>query len=80
MRLTFTYSNDFGNILQSGGPTWKVLLGRRDGPVANQAGANNLPSPFEGLNVITAKFVAVGLNITDVVSLSGNLSDLSIII
>ncbi|KAG5542650.1 hypothetical protein RHGRI_015703 [Rhododendron griersonianum] len=59
-------------MLQSGGKSWKVLLGRRDGLVANQTGANtNLPSPFEDLNAIIAKFVAVGLNLTDVVILSG---------
>lgn len=81
MRLTFTYTNTiYDNILQSGGPTWKVLLGRRDGLVANQTGANALPSPFEGLNILTAKFAAVGLNITDLVSLSGNLFDLSMTI
>lgn len=58
--------------MQSGGPTWKVLLGRRDGLVANQAGANaSLPTPFETLEVIIQKFVNVGLNVTDVVSLSG---------
>ncbi|KAK3205022.1 hypothetical protein Dsin_019068 [Dipteronia sinensis] len=59
--------------LLSGGPTWKVPLGRRDGLVANLTAANTtqLPSPFEGLNSIINKFVAVGLNITDVVSLSG---------
>lgn len=39
--------------------------------MANQTGANNLPSPFEDLNAIIAKFVAVGLNLTDVVVLSG---------
>ncbi|XP_057955611.1 peroxidase N-like [Malania oleifera] len=60
------------SVLLSGGPTWKVLLGRRDGMAANQSGANTgLPSPLEALDVITAKFVAVGLNLTDVVSLSG---------
>ncbi|KAK3042257.1 hypothetical protein RJ639_001852 [Escallonia herrerae] len=43
-------------VLLSGGPTWKVLLGRRDGLVANQSGANSgLPSPFESIDVITAK-------------------------
>lgn len=57
--------------LQSGGPLWRVELGRKDGLVANQSSANNLPSPFEPLDAIIAKFVAVGLNITDVVSLSG---------
>lgn len=59
-------------LLQSGGPSWKVLLGRRDGLVANQEGANALPSPFDSLTTIIAKFMALGLNLTDVVSLSGN--------
>lgn len=58
--------------LQSGGPTWRVLLGRRDGLVANQSGASDgLPSPTEGLGIIITKFANVGLNVTDVVSLSG---------
>nr|CAD1818251.1 unnamed protein product [Ananas comosus var. bracteatus] len=30
----------------AGGPSWTVLLGRRDSTTANQAGANNLPSPL----------------------------------
>ncbi|KAL3533949.1 hypothetical protein ACH5RR_007470 [Cinchona calisaya] len=56
----------------SGGPSWNVLLGRRDSRTANQAGANtSIPSPFESLSNITAKFSAVGLNITDLVALSG---------
>ncbi|WCJ32421.1 Peroxidase superfamily protein [Euphorbia peplus] len=60
------------SVLLSGGPSWKVLLGRRDGLIANQTLANQaLPSPFEGLDAIINKFVALGLNITDVVSLSG---------
>lgn len=62
------------NHLQAGGPSWTVLLGRRDGLTANLSGANSsLPSPFEGLNNITSKFVAVGLNTTDVVALSGKI-------
>ncbi|PWA97649.1 peroxidase superfamily protein [Artemisia annua] len=60
------------SVLLSGGPSWKVLLGRRDGLVANQTGANSmLPGPFEPVDNITLKFQAVGLNLTDVVSLSG---------
>ncbi|XP_022866291.1 peroxidase N-like isoform X1 [Olea europaea var. sylvestris] len=60
------------SVLLSGGPLWKVLLGRRDGLVSNQTGANiSLPSPFETLEAIIAKFIAVGLNTTDVVALSG---------
>ncbi|XP_011039460.1 PREDICTED: peroxidase A2-like [Populus euphratica] len=60
------------SVSQSGGPSWSVLLGRRDSLTANQAGANtSIPSPFEGLNNITAKFSAVGLNTNDLVALSG---------
>ncbi|KAJ9558981.1 hypothetical protein OSB04_013595 [Centaurea solstitialis] len=59
-------------VVLSGGPSWNVPLGRRDGLVANRTGANtNLPAPTESVGNITAKFVAVGLNLTDVVSLSG---------
>ncbi|KAJ0557754.1 putative peroxidase [Helianthus annuus] len=60
------------SVVLSGGTGWPVLLGRRDGFVANQSGANsNLPAPFENIGNITLKFEAVGLNLTDVVSLSG---------
>lgn len=55
-----------------GGPSWSVLLGRRDSRTANQAGANSsIPTPFESLNNITSKFSAVGLSTTDLVALSG---------
>ncbi|KAM1472516.1 hypothetical protein ACFX13_029465 [Malus domestica] len=57
---------------KSGGTSWKVLLGRRDGLVANQTGANRaLPAPFEALDSIISKFAAVGLNVNNIVSLSG---------
>ncbi|KAJ6316614.1 hypothetical protein OIU78_019822 [Salix suchowensis] len=46
------------SVSQSGGPSWSALLGRWDSLTANQAGANSLPSPFEGLTSITAKFTA----------------------
>ncbi|CAL9191729.1 unnamed protein product [Musa hybrid cultivar] len=59
------------SVYLSGGPYWNVLLGRRDGLVANQTGADDLPSPFDSIDTIIDKFVAVGLNTTDVVSLSG---------
>ncbi|KAF8646138.1 hypothetical protein HU200_065985 [Digitaria exilis] len=59
-------------VLFSGGPYWDVPLGRMDGLVANQSGANNgLPAPFEPIDSIIQKFDAVGLNTTDVVVLSG---------
>lgn len=57
---------------QAGGPTWKVLLGRRDSTTANQAAANaSIPFPFEGLRNVSAKFSAVGLNTIDLVALLG---------
>ncbi|XP_057768735.1 peroxidase 15-like [Salvia miltiorrhiza] len=56
----------------AGGPSWNVLLGRRDSTSANQAAANtSIPAPFEDLSNLTAKFNAVGLNVTDLVALSG---------
>ncbi|KAF5206019.1 Peroxidase [Thalictrum thalictroides] len=59
-------------VFLSGGPSWKVLLGRRDGRVSNQTTANSaLTTPFETVDQLTAKFTAVGLNTTDLVSLSG---------
>ncbi|CAI9782742.1 unnamed protein product [Fraxinus pennsylvanica] len=60
------------SVSMAGGPSWNVLLGRRDSRTANQAGANNsIPAPFEILSNLTAKFSAVGLNTTDLVALSG---------
>jgi len=59
-------------VLFSGGPYYNVLLGRKDGLVANHSGADNgLPSPFEPIDSIIQKFDDVGLNTTDVVVLSG---------
>jgi len=60
------------DVWQTGGPSWSVLLGRRDGTVSNGSLANlGLPSPFEPLNSIVSKFTDVGLDLKDVVSLSG---------
>ena len=64
---------DDWHVLQSGGPSWRVLLGMRDALVANQTGANaNLPSPFDPLDTVISKFGAQGLNLTDVVALQGS--------
>ena len=54
------------------GPSWDVKLGRHDSLSASTSAANSaLPSPFESLAAIVAKFAAVGLSEQDVVSLSG---------
>ncbi|GMN37549.1 hypothetical protein TIFTF001_006898 [Ficus carica] len=56
----------------SGGPFWPVLLGRRDGTTANkQSVLQQIPFPSESLKAITAKFTAKGLDLKDVVALSG---------
>ncbi|XP_059314065.1 peroxidase 10 [Lycium ferocissimum] len=59
-------------VVMSGGLFWPVLLGRRDGLTASEKAANEqLPSPFEPLDKITAKFTDKGLDLKDVVVLSG---------
>ncbi|KAM4096849.1 hypothetical protein ACJW30_08G136000 [Castanea mollissima] len=60
------------SVVITGGPTWNVLLGRRDGFLSSKAAANILiPSAFDSLNNIISKFKKVGLDVIDVVSLSG---------
>ncbi|THG10577.1 hypothetical protein TEA_005662 [Camellia sinensis var. sinensis] len=59
-------------VFLTGGPYWAIALGRRDGLTANQTAANtDLPSPFDPLENITAKFTSKGLDRNDVVVLSG---------
>jgi len=61
--------------MQGEGPSWTVLLSRRDGLIANQSGANTfIPAPIESLANVTTKFLVVGLNIIDLVALFGNCS------
>nr|CAD1837353.1 unnamed protein product [Ananas comosus var. bracteatus] len=59
------------SVALSGGPSWSVLLGRRDSTTANLASAMNLPSPFDTLSKLRSKFSNVGLSDTDLVALSG---------
>ncbi|GAA0156616.1 peroxidase [Lithospermum erythrorhizon] len=59
-------------VLQSGGPYYPVAVGRRDGLTASEEDANaHLPSFFEPLDDITAKFTVHGLDLKDMVVLSG---------
>ncbi|RCV17622.1 hypothetical protein SEVIR_3G240100v4 [Setaria viridis] len=55
----------------AGGPRWSVLLGRRDGTTTNVQSADNLPSPFDSLDVLQEKFRNVNLDDTDLVALQG---------
>ncbi|KAM1148105.1 hypothetical protein FF1_028799 [Malus domestica] len=60
------------SVALSGGPSWTVLLGRRDSLTANRTAANEaLPAPTFTLDELEANFLAVGLNTTDLVALSG---------
>ncbi|KAL5557085.1 hypothetical protein UlMin_039321 [Ulmus minor] len=60
-------------VYLAGGPYWNVALGRRDGRTASDDSGvlDQLPSPFESLENITSKFTSKGLNLKDVVVLSG---------
>ncbi|KAK3150970.1 hypothetical protein QOZ80_3AG0239980 [Eleusine coracana subsp. coracana] len=55
----------------SGGPYWRVMLGRRDGLTANFNGAQNLPNPTERLDELKRKFAEFRLDDTDFVALQG---------
>jgi peroxidase len=50
---------------------WQVETGRRDGSVSQASNTGALPSPFAGFNVLLQSFANRGLNLTDLVALSG---------
>ncbi|TVU46470.1 hypothetical protein EJB05_06010, partial [Eragrostis curvula] len=60
------------SVEQLGGPSWTVLLGRRDATTASASLANSdLPGPTSNLNNLLSKFSNKGLSTTDMVALSG---------
>ncbi|KAI5665906.1 hypothetical protein M9H77_15759 [Catharanthus roseus] len=60
------------SVFLTGGSFWYLPLGRRDGLTASQSAADSdLPAPFHSLENITATFVSKGLDLKDVVVLSG---------
>jgi peroxidase len=60
--------------LQSGGLSWKVPTGRRDGRVSQTLDVNNLPAPDDSVDVQKQKFEEKGLNTQDLVTLVGKLT------
>lgn len=57
----------------TGGPSWKVPLGRRDSKGASLSGSNNnIPAPNNTFQTILTKFKLHGLNVVDLVALSGS--------
>jgi peroxidase len=58
---------------QLGGPSWTVMLGRRDSTTASKSGANNnIPPPTSSLSNLISLFQAQGLSTKEMVALSGN--------
>lgn len=60
-------------LMQAGGPSWDVPMGRRDSRTANRDGTSEIPSPFESLDVVSRKFRDKELDSTDLVALSGKI-------
>lgn len=59
-------------VLQSGGPTWAVELGRRDGLTSRSSDAiSHLPSSRSNAQALIDSFSSNGLSIRDLVTLSG---------
>ncbi|XP_057449345.1 peroxidase 72-like [Lotus japonicus] len=57
----------------TGGPSWGVPLGRRDSLGASLSGSNqNIPAPNNTFQTILTKFKLKGLDIVDLVALSGS--------
>ncbi|KAK7815940.1 peroxidase 3 [Quercus suber] len=55
-----------------GGPFWRVPTGRRDGTISNGSEAfSNIPPPTGNLSTLQRLFFDHGLNLTDLVLLSG---------
>jgi len=60
------------SVVLSKGPSWEVLLGRRDSTTASQDDANNdLPGPGSDVSQLVQKFQLQGLSARDMVALSG---------
>ncbi|KAH0688782.1 hypothetical protein KY289_016140 [Solanum tuberosum] len=56
----------------AGGPSWEVPLGRRDSREASLSGSNNdIPAPNNTFDTIFTKFNSRGLDLVDLVALSG---------
>ncbi|KAK9086251.1 hypothetical protein Syun_028645 [Stephania yunnanensis] len=60
------------SVVLSGGPGWDVQTGRRDSLSASKTVANNnIPGPNSDVATLVSKFQNVGLDLNDMVTLSG---------
>lgn len=70
--LSSSNNSTLSFLLQLGGPSWTVPLGRRDARTASQSAANSqIPGPFSGLATLTSMFAAKGLTAREMTVLSG---------
>ncbi|XP_031128381.1 cationic peroxidase 1-like [Ipomoea triloba] len=61
------------SVVLLGGPSWSVLLGRRDSTTASLTAANtNIPGTNSNLNQLISSFSNKGLSTRDLVALSGS--------
>ncbi|GJN19424.1 hypothetical protein PR202_gb06702 [Eleusine coracana subsp. coracana] len=59
-------------VVELGGPSWTLLLGRRDSTTSSKKMAeDNLPSPSSSLDELVAAFANKGFTPTELVALSG---------
>ncbi|KAH9315078.1 hypothetical protein KI387_023705 [Taxus chinensis] len=59
-------------LVAHGGPYWNVPTGRRDGVISNASEAlSNIPAPTSNFSQLNTSFSSKGLNIKDLVLLSG---------
>ncbi|KAA8517684.1 hypothetical protein F0562_015158 [Nyssa sinensis] len=63
------------SVVALGGPSWTVLLGRRDSTTASFSAAddgNNIPAPTMSLTGLVSAFSSKGLSVKDMVALLGS--------
>lgn len=73
------YNNFYCLFFKRGGPRWEVLLGRKDSLESSFSGANLfIPAPNSSLDVLIDNFKQQGLDIEDLVVLSGILKKIGI--
>ncbi|XP_042489797.1 peroxidase 3-like [Macadamia integrifolia] len=59
-------------VVTIGGPSWSVPTGRRDGLISNATETlTNIPAPTSNFSTLVSKFASKGLNLKDLVLLSG---------
>ncbi|XP_027358375.1 peroxidase 66-like [Abrus precatorius] len=58
-------------VALSGGPSWNVLKGRKDGRVSKASETVNLPAPTLNVSQLIQSFAKRGLGVKDMVTLSG---------